>query len=510
MSEETLKQLARGAGIIFISTFLMYAIKFIYRIAIARYLGPEDYGLLSIGIMVLNVAILLSVIGLNEGLVRYMAFYRGKNEFGKVKGSLLAALKISIILSIILSIIITVFSKFISIQIFHNERLIPILAIFALVIPLYTILIMMTNAILSFKKPEYNLISRVFGREFINLILALSVVLIGGTVLGISFAYLISMAIGAALSIFLFERKVFSFLSKKIKAVHNYKPLLQFSVPLFFSDIFINIMLYADTFFLGIYRSASEVGIYNVALPLAASLGIFLTTFSQIFYPIMSELHAKKKYDELNKNYSTVLRWIFMSSLPVVLLVIMFPENILGLLFGKEYILGSSALVILISAYFIDVITGPAVRILMTFKRTKLVFAINVFSAVVNIILNIILIPNFGISGAALATGIAIVVREIIILLFARKIIRFKIIPKQYAKYILSATIPLSILYRITRTISLDSYIYIGITFILFLLTYLTCLILLKSFTNEDLIIIHAIEKKLGLNLNFLDKIIKV
>jgi O-antigen/teichoic acid export membrane protein len=508
--EETLKQIARGAGIIFISTFIMYAIKFIYRIVIARYLGPADYGLLSLGIMLLNIGVLISVIGLNEGIVRNIAYYNGKKDKKRVKGTFLAAFKISMSLSILISITFLFFSDKISIYFFHNTKLIPILSIFSLIIPLYTLLIMATNAILAFKKPEYNIISRTFGRELTNLLLALVIVFFGGTVLDISMIYLISMAVGAILGISLLEYKVFPFIRSRFTAKYEYKNLLLFSVPLFFSGIFIEIMLWSDTFFLGLFKSSYEIGIYNVALPLAASLGIFLTAFSQIFYPIMSELHAKKKYDELNNNYSIVLKWIFMLSLPVVLIVLMFPERILSILFGEKYIAGSTALMILISAYFIDVITGPAVRILMTFKRTKLIFKINVIISILNVFLNILLIPTYGINGAAIATGISIVLRELIILSFARRIIKFKLKLKYYIKYIASAIISLSIIYSTTIFFEVNTNIKLILLVLVFLGLYVSGLILLKAFSKEDIEIMYAIENKFGLNLNFLKRIIKL
>jgi O-antigen/teichoic acid export membrane protein len=510
MSEQSniLKQVAGGAGIIFIGTFLFYVFRFAYQVVIARYLGPEDYGLISLGIMILNLSILIPLLGINEGIVHYIAYYRSIGNKIRLKSTFLTALKITLPLSIITTATLIFFSKQIAINLFHNAELTPILIIFSLIIPFYTLLILAVNAMVALKKPEYTIISRIFGREFINLLLTITIVLIGGTVLQLSLIYLLSFAIGSLLSLYLLEYKVFPFIRSKIKTVHEYKELLAFSMPLFFSGIFLKIMSSIDTFFLGYMKTTVDVGIYNAVLPLAASLGIFLIAFSQMFYPIMSELHAKKQHTELARTYSIVLRWIFMLSFPVMILSLLFPKYILSILFGTNYATGATAFTILIVAYFIDVITGPAVRILMTLKKTKLIFYINAIVMILNVVLNIILIPLYGITGAAIATGISIVLREIIIFNTARKYIQFGYKLKSYFKYTLSAILPVLLIYPAMKLITI-SIISLMVAVAVFFGLYLLLLLLFKSFRKEDKMIILAMSEKVGIDLTFFEEIVK-
>jgi O-antigen/teichoic acid export membrane protein len=496
---DVLKQIARGAMILFIGTFMLFAVRLIFRIFAARYLGAYNYGILTLGMMVLNVGMLISMMGMREGVVRYIAYYREKKNFAKVKGTYLAAIKFGGTLGIILSSLAIISAKYIAKYIFHNPELTPILIIFALMIPIYTVFNITINALLAFKKAEYNVVSAV-SKESLNLILVLFLIFIGGTLLQFSLVYLLAVSFGMILSILFLEIKTFPMIRSKLKAVYEYKKLLRFSYPLFFSGIFITIMLWTDTFFLGYFKDEVAVGIYNVALPLAASLGIFLIAFSYIFYPIMSELYANNRIAELATSYSTIIRWIFMLSLPVILIVVAFPKVILNLLFGASFVAGSTALIILTLAYFGDIIIGPARQVLMTFKKTKTIFKVNMIAAAVNVALNIILIPDYGINGAALATGVSLVIREITFLHLARRLVHFQYKIKYYLKCLFAGAISISIVYYITR--GTQNIMLLTAMLVAYGIMYISLLIVTKSFSKEDIMIVQAFETKLGLDKN--------
>ncbi|MBW2973153.1 flippase [Candidatus Woesearchaeota archaeon] len=507
---QVLKTVASGAGIIFFGSLFAYFANFIYQIIISRYLGPADYGLISLGQMVLNVGMILSLLGLNEGLVRYSAYYLGRKNVAKIKGVLLAVLKITIPASILVTFLLVFFSKFIAIQIFKNAEFIPILIVFALIIPIHVLLRIIAQFFLALKKPGYNQFIRVIFRNMVNIILVLAVVLIGGNVFQVSLAYLISVVVSAIFGIVLLECKIFPILRNKIKPFYNYKKLIMFSLPLLFTGVFLKIMGWADTFFIGFFKTAAEVGVYNVAFPVAAAMGMFLAAFGTIFYPIISELLGKKERFEIGHIFEVIMRWIFAVTFPIFLLILLFPKDILKIMFGKAYVAGSTALLILTAAYFINVITGPGVHTLKAFKKVKFIFYLNFGIVILNLVLNILLIPWCGITGAAIATGISIGLREIIIFFKVKRLIKFSYNIKYYIKYILSAAIPLLVIYWALNTFFQSYYlITVIIALAVFVAIYLFLLLLLKSFSKEDLVIIRALEKKSGLNLKFIKSFIK-
>ena len=98
---ESLRKIAKGAGIAFTGTFIGTALGYLSRMIIARFLGASDYGLISLGFAVMNIAATLSLVGFNTGIQRFVSFYKGKGDEGRIKGTIFGALKICFPLSLI-------------------------------------------------------------------------------------------------------------------------------------------------------------------------------------------------------------------------------------------------------------------------------------------------------------------------------------------------------------------------------------------------------------------------
>ena len=505
-----LKQIVRGAGIIFLGTFFAYFANFLYKLIIARYLGPADYGLISLGQTILNFALVLAVCGLNSGVIHYVAYFRGQKAFAKVKGTFYSALKISMFAGILLSVLLIILSGFISENIFHTPKFQPILIVFALVLPFHVFLRLLGALFLALKKAEYRELTRTVAKNVLNLVLVSILIFFGRGVFDISLAFLVAVFASALLGFLLYRYKLFpKFFAKKKLPVYNYRMLLSFSVPLLFVGFFFNMVGWSDNFFIGYFGSPADVGVYNAAFLLAAAMGMFMSSFGLIFYPISSELLARKKNVKISKTFNAILRWIFLVLLPIFLLLLFFPRSILQILYGKEYAVAAPALMIVSCAFFFNVLTGPGIRILQSFKKIRFIFVVNLFVFLLNLFLNLILIPLWGIIGAAIATAISMILRELILFLKAKSLINFSFQYLVYVKCILSGLISLGLLLHFS---DLFKKPYSLIEFLLFLLffgcVYLFILIIFKFFNKHDILILSAIKRKLGLNSTFLNKFI--
>ncbi len=507
--DTALKQIARGAGITFIGLAFFSLFGFFYRLLIARYLGPGDYGKIALAMTILALGTAVSVIGLNAGLQRYVSYFIGKKDKKRIVGTIKSGFRISFPLSLFISLIVFIFSPQIALHIFHNPELTPLFRIFSLIIPFNAAILLLKSLFLSFKKPEYSVYVESFGEQFLKLILTLVVVLLGGKILGVAYAYLAALSITLIFGFLLLQFKVFKVFKSKIMPVFDYRTLLIFSVPLFLSRILSLVMGWTDTFLLGYFKNETFVGLYNVALPLATSLTIFFTAFGALFFPIVTELYARKKITDIRNVYTVILKWIFLVTFPIFFLMILFPREIIRILFGGAYLPASVALVMLCFGYFIHATIGPANLGLQTFKKTRYILYITLGMATLNVILNILLIPRFGMIGAAAATTTTLFLTHLSFFFKFRTIIKFKIPFKYYLKYILASAIPLTAIYFIIKIFfSPSTPLILAIAFAIFLVINAVLLLLFKSFAEEDFMILRAIEKKLGLNLGFIKKII--
>ncbi|MFO7872841.1 MAG: oligosaccharide flippase family protein, partial [Candidatus Undinarchaeales archaeon] len=114
--DEALKVFAKGAGIVFIGMVIGSGIGYFYRLLAARLLGPFEYGLFTLGLAVFLVLSTIASIGLPKGVARYVAFYRGKKDTSRVKGTILITYKLLILSGVIFSVLFFSLSEWLSVS----------------------------------------------------------------------------------------------------------------------------------------------------------------------------------------------------------------------------------------------------------------------------------------------------------------------------------------------------------------------------------------------------------
>lgn len=121
---ESLRKIAKGAGIGLAGTFIGMALGYLSRMVIARFLGASDYGLISLAFAGMAIAATLSMVGLPAGILRYVSFYKGKKDKGRIKGTIISALKITLPLRLFFAVILFWHASWILIHVFHDANLI--------------------------------------------------------------------------------------------------------------------------------------------------------------------------------------------------------------------------------------------------------------------------------------------------------------------------------------------------------------------------------------------------
>ncbi len=506
---ESLRKIAKGAGIGITGTFFGTALGYLSRMVIARFLGPEDYGFVSLGFVVMTIAATLSLAGFNAGVQRYVSFYKGKDDDGRIKGTILGALKISFPLSLVLSFIIFFYADWISINVFHEPNLTRILRIFTIGVPFWVLTTIFNSGTIGFQEIKYKVYTAFLFKDTFKLIAIVSLLVLGYGVIGAAVGWVLAIIGTAFLAFYFLEKKVFPILHSKVKAISMNKELFLFSFPLIFAGLAALITSYTDTLMLGYFCSFSEVGIYNAAMPTASLLLMSGGAFGVIFMPVVSELYARGRESDLRSTYSSVTKWIFAITLPAFLLMTFFSDSILGIMFGSEYIVGATALRILAFGYFITSLFGLASSLLQSYGRTKIIMGCSFIGASVNFILNFLLIPIYGVTGAAIATGASLALLGLLYLFFIYRIGRVQPFKLSYVKPLFASLIAVSVVYVITKYVVGVSLLSLAGMFFVFLILYFFLLLVFKSFEEDDLMIMRAIDERLGTKSNWMREIIK-
>ena len=495
--QSNLKTMANGAGLVFIGMFLSKVLTYFWRVVVAR-IGPEEYGLLSLGIAVLGIATTLSLLGLSSGVLRYVSYYSGKKDSARIKGVITTALKISVPLSLVIAFLTYFFSETIAISIFHDVALIPVIKIIAFAIPLNVIATIFLSALRAFQKIKYEIFTKQIIESATRLIFTLISIYLGLNIFGLTFAYGLSIISTFIFSFYFLQKKVFPIFKTKIKSIFIYNELLNYSLPLVIVGFVSLIIMWTDVLMLGIYKNSEIVGIYNAALPTANLMLLFPTAILALFLPIITKNYAKKNIDSIKKTYMTATKWVFIANFPALILMIFFSKNILTILFGSNYAIGALPLSILSIGYFIMSIAQTNGTILNMYKKTKLLLKISIISALGNILLNALLIPTYGMIGGAIATSSAFITSAILVTYHAKKKIKINPYTLDMIKIFLIGSIMISLTYlllhKIYTTIPIISA---TIMLLIFGVLYIIILIQTNTITKNEKEIISIIIKKI-------------
>jgi O-antigen/teichoic acid export membrane protein len=154
----------------------------------------------------------------------------------------------------------------------------------------------------------------------------------------------------------------------------------------------------------GFFLVETEVGIYQISLLVAGLLTLPLGGFSQLFPSVASRLYSNGKTSELNAVYKRITRWSLTSAIPIGLMTLLYSEEILAI-FGPNFPTGSSVLIFFTIAQLTNCAVGPSGFLLMITDHQYINMLNQWTLGVLNVALNYILILEFGLIGAALATA---------------------------------------------------------------------------------------------------------
>lgn len=497
LEKDTINTFAKGSIIIFLGMIFSKIFGYIYRLIVAR-IGVEQYGSLSLGIIIIGIVIMVSTLGLNLGVLRYVSFFIGKKDDQKIKGIINSALKITIPISIIFGLLLFIFSDKISYLIFKNFELSIILKILSISVPFYATARIFLSTMFAFKKVKYVIYAQNITENLLKVLITALLVILGYGVIGATIAYVLAIIGVFILSFYFLQKKIFPFLDGNIKGFFSSKVLLLFSLPLLFSNLIELIIEWADNIIIGIFKGSYFVGIYNSAFPTSMILVMIPVALSALFIPILTDLYAKDYKDKMKDIYKLTTRWIVILNLPLFLLMIFFSKQILSVLFGNEYSIGSSSLIILCLGYFIYSIFIINQQVLLVIKKTNLILINTLIAAVFNIILNLILIPRYGIVGGAIATTTSLIIISILCLIESNIFMRLKLDLINYFKYIFAGGISIILIFILNKQINIPNYILkLIILSLIFALCYLGFIILVKGLNKEDLEILSLIRKKI-------------
>ena len=395
--------LAQSSAIALILQFSGVALIYLMQVLLARWMGKSEYGVYE---YVITWSLLLAVptsLGFPRAVVRLINEYRVQQEWGQLRGLILGSWGLTILTGLFLSLVGT--GLIFIVERYHHLAALSVFLIGVWIIPLQGLVLLQED----------------MARGAESLVLAYgptkviwpALVMLGGGLLwhyhhGLNSIPMTWVALGTLLSVLVIQAGlIWSQVERNVEPaspVFLPRTWLQVSLPLLLYRAFRELLVQTDVLMIGSIIGTAAVGIYSPASKTALWVGFVLQTINLAIAPTFTVLHVKGDRDALQEIISMVTKWIFWSSSAIAILLIVFAKPILGI-FGPEFVDAHWALKILVIGQLINALSGSVGNLLsMTGYQNKLML-VSSCTALLNLILNAIFIPLWGIVGAALTTA---------------------------------------------------------------------------------------------------------
>ncbi|MEK6715188.1 MAG: oligosaccharide flippase family protein [Candidatus Omnitrophota bacterium] len=391
-----LKKIANHSVIYGVSNSVTAAVGYVLLPIYARLLLPEEFGIFSTINITGAVLGIIYDMGLIAALFRWYFDY-SQSEEDKRKIIVSTVLIFYFITSSIATVIIFFFSRSLSGLLFKGQYQHSPLVQLMIVTTYINLLLGVPLTILRLKEKAYLYmkVSILRGIGILAITLLYLAVLKGG-LLGIyKGGLLVSFIIAAVLFGVTYNDYIFKFSAPEIKK------MLIFGLMYLPTIIFMWIINFSDRYFLNYYSTLEDVGIYSFGYKIGQIIFLMVTAFSTAWTPILFSII---KEDNAKAILSTIMTYFFLTLFSIALLMTIFSEDIVKLVSVGKYIESYKVVSLISFSYFLYGIYVFLFNGLMITKRIGSQPIIIGLSALLNILLNIYLIPRFGYIGAAYST----------------------------------------------------------------------------------------------------------
>lgn len=409
LDNRTIKQtLFKNTFWIGLATGISKLLKLALIIYVARILGATEYGKFTFALAFISLFVVFSNLGLPRIVTREFSREKGKEK------EFFSILSLKILLSFGTLILILIGSFLVSSDP-TVRRVIWILAVFSAIGNFSEILYAFFRARQRIEYESWGLILE----ALIVAGLGFFVILKFPSIVNLSYGYLLSVLISFTFVSALFHFKIFPLRISWQRKV--WKKFLGMSWPLALVSLFGMIYVYIDSVMMGYLGQITETGWYNAAYKLIISTTILMGIIDSSFYPALSKFFKESK-EKLQRIWNYQMEIMVILAVPLMVGGFVLAPKIIEFLYGQSFIPSILAFQILLIVTGILYFSRPLELVLMASNQERKFFWITVSGALINVVLNLILIPKFSLYGAATATLITYLLIFFLLFNFSSKL----------------------------------------------------------------------------------------
>jgi O-antigen/teichoic acid export membrane protein len=492
------RRAAKGASMVFLSSVAVVGLSYVMRLIIARRLGVEEYGLFYAVAALVGVFSVIKDLGMAAAVSKFFAEYLSAGRLYKIKRPYLSILGLQAAVGIAVFLFLFFGADILASGFFRSPMAILVIVVLSLEFIFgFTTL---RHALLGLRR-----MAAYAAAEPARLAIILALIFfLPATAAGVAAAFLLA----ALVVTFAVAGLVWKVLRPwKLETEPGLtRRMLGFGFLTFATGIIGVVVSSTDVLVLTYFRSLTDVGLYQAALPTSQVLWIFATSVATILLPVVSEMWAGRRKDEIGKGVGLLLRLSFATLMPFALTAVAFPEIILNLLFGSAFVPAAPALQILaVAAIFYTPYSLLSVS-LSAIGRPGLTTKTAVVMAALNLAFNLALVPPFGIIGAAIATAVSYLLGAATSMRYFGRFVNLRVGSASFAKILLSGGASLAVIFGLKELLVMDPWTEAIITMGAGVAAYAFLIFLSRAVTSDDVRFVRG----LGIPIpSFLQKLAK-
>ena len=473
---------------------------YFFKVYLARTLGADALGFYALGMTVVGFFGWFNNFGLTQSAVRFVASYVATGQYGLLRGFLARGLALLFVANLSFAILLVLVGPWVGTHFYHTSGLNPLMKWLALIMLCGALSGFLGQALAGFKQIALRTILASFIGSPLTIGITLALVGFGG--MGLQ-GYVVAQALSAICVVLLLGVAVWRSAPLAVRSVTTAvsslpREVMTFSAAMLGVGVLEYTLGQADAIMLGHFRSPHDVGIYAVATAMIAFVPILLQSTNQIFSPMISDLHSRGQISLLGRIFQTITKWVLGLTLPLVCCIAFFSHAMMRI-FGAAFEPGWIILIIGAVAQLINCGVGPVGYLLLMSGHQKTLIQIEFAMALLMLALNRLLIPGWGLQGAAVAAAVTTVGTNAWCLCEVRRRIGIWPYNRSYWRLLLPscAALGLVILVRIGLNSLRSGWFQIVIALTAAYVAFV-CVSLFCGMDQDDRLIVDAVKYRLG------------
>ena len=396
-----------NSGITLVGLALGAVLSMINEVLAARFLGVASYGLYALAMMVARIGEKMAVFGVPVSVLHYLPVHLSRGDRRHALGTVLGGIPLLLGLGFSLAFGLWLSADWIATRVFGQPDAAPFIAVLAFAIPLMALIDLLGEITRGFGRALPYVVLRNLVPQLCMLAVLLWLWYASGPPIGVAFAQLGGLVVGVAAAI-LFVLQMVRTRIGPITPILQLRRLYGYALPIVLNTMVSLSMVWTDLFLLGMFTDASTVGVYRGCMQITLLFELIWTALSSATATLYTVLIADDRPQQLQETYTAAGRLATLLATPLLLVIMVNGGDLLGLL-GPGFVVGALPLFVLACGHYVKLAFGAASIVLNVGGRQSLEAGNVALAAAVNLVLNLLLIPAFGLLGAALATATSLI-----------------------------------------------------------------------------------------------------